>query len=69
MRCYDCLQEARTDTEGIGVCSRCGLATCENHAHVRQVHISHPAGLGRTYGARAARRVVCRTCDLAETTH
>lgn len=37
MRCYDCLQEARSDTTGIGVCSRCGLATCENH--IRACHV------------------------------
>ncbi|OUD00598.1 hypothetical protein CA983_24665 [Streptomyces swartbergensis] len=67
MRCYDCLQEARSDTAGIGVCSRCGLATCENHARVRQVHVTRQIGMGSSHGRIPARRVVCHTCDTAET--
>lgn len=58
MRCYDCLQEARSDTTGIGVCSRCGLATCENHARVRQVQVTRQLGMGAAYGRIPARRVV-----------
>lgn len=69
MRCYDCLQEARSDTTGIGVCSRCGLATCENHARVRQVQVTRQIGMGAAYGRIPARRVVCHTCDMAETAH
>lgn len=69
MRCYDCLQETRNDTEGIGVCSRCGLATCENHARVRRVHLHRLMGMGASNSRVPARRVVCHTCDAAETTH
>ncbi|MEU0068741.1 DUF2180 family protein [Streptomyces sp. NPDC006332] len=68
MRCYDCLQEERSDITGIGVCSRCGLATCESHARVRPVRVSHQNGLGAAHGTVPARRVVCHTCDTAETT-
>ena len=69
MRCYDCLQEAHSDTDSIGVCSRCGLATCEKHALVRQVHVPLPVGLGTSHSRLPARRVVCRTCDTAERTN
>ncbi|MEU6331763.1 DUF2180 family protein [Streptomyces sp. NPDC047049] len=69
MRCYDCPREGGNDSEGIGVCSRCGLATCENHARIRQVHVSQVVGLGRSYGRHLARRLVCHTCDLAESTY
>ncbi|WP_140935790.1 DUF2180 family protein [Streptomyces sporangiiformans] len=69
MRCYDCLQEARSDITGIGVCSRCGLATCEKHARVRQVQVTRQVGMGAASGRIPARRVVCRTCDMAETAH
>ncbi|GAQ68055.1 hypothetical protein SsS58_08514 [Streptomyces scabiei] len=69
LRCYDCLQEARSDIIGIGVCSRCGLATCENHARVRQVMVTRQVGVGAASGRVPARRVVCHTCDLAETAH
>ncbi|WP_425541008.1 DUF2180 family protein [Streptomyces coeruleorubidus] len=57
MRCYDCLQEARSDTIDIGVCSRCGLAACENHARVRQVQVTRQIGMGAAYGRIPARRV------------
>lgn len=67
MRCYDCLQEARSDTIGIGVCSRCGLAICENHARVRQVQVTRQVGMGAVSGRIPARRVVCHACDMAET--
>ncbi|WP_063762257.1 DUF2180 family protein [Streptomyces bicolor] len=69
MRCYDCLQEARSEATGIGVCSRCGLAACENHARVRQVQVTRQVGMGAAYGRIPARRVVCHTCDMAETAH
>ncbi|MEU1852243.1 DUF2180 family protein [Streptomyces sp. NPDC019990] len=69
MRCYDCLQEARSDTDGIGVCSRCGLATCEDHAHVHRVSVPRQVGMGASYSRIPARRVVCHTCDSAERAH
>jgi len=69
MRCYDCLQEARSDTTGIGVCSRCGLVTCENHARVRQAQVTRQIGMGAAYSPIPARRVVCHTCDMAETAY
>ncbi|MFK0280930.1 DUF2180 family protein [Streptomyces sp. NPDC090499] len=67
MKCYDCLQEARSDAEGIGVCSQCGLATCENHARIRQVQVSRSVGLGPFRGYMA-RKLVCHACDLAGST-
>ncbi|MFD5948983.1 hypothetical protein ACFWAZ_08685 [Streptomyces collinus] len=45
------------------------MATCENHARVRQAQVTRRLGMGATYGRIPARRVVCHTCDTAETTH
>ncbi|MCQ4210664.1 MULTISPECIES: DUF2180 family protein [Streptomyces] len=69
MACYDCIQENRPDTVGIGICTRCGLATCHDHARVLAVHVQRANGMSRTTGPRTARRVVCHTCHAAETAH
>ncbi|MFF5650824.1 hypothetical protein ACFY8N_20685 [Streptomyces collinus] len=45
------------------------MATCENHARVRQVQVTRQIGMGAAYGRIPARRVVCHTCDMAETAH
>ncbi|MFF6787073.1 hypothetical protein [Streptomyces sp. NPDC012510] len=58
-----------SDTTGIGVCSRCGSATCENHARVRQVQVTRQIGMGAAHGRIPAPRVVCHTYDMAETAH
>ncbi|MEU1619400.1 DUF2180 family protein [Streptomyces sp. NPDC008238] len=67
MKCYDCVQEARHDSEGIGVCTRCGLVTCADHSRVVRLPVHQPRGLGRATSRLPARRVVCATCHTAET--
>ncbi|MEU6340856.1 MULTISPECIES: DUF2180 family protein [unclassified Streptomyces] len=67
MKCYDCLQEARTDADGIGICSRCNLFVCADHAQVVRQLLHQPNGLGRSTSRLPARRLVCTTCRAAET--
>ncbi|MFF3563788.1 DUF2180 family protein [Streptomyces sp. NPDC002574] len=67
MKCYDCLQEARRDTEEIGICSRCNLFVCADHALVIRHLVHQPNGLGRATSRLPARRLVCTTCRAAET--
>ncbi|GGM15326.1 hypothetical protein GCM10010129_69400 [Streptomyces fumigatiscleroticus] len=69
MHCYDCLQEGRADSAGIGMCARCGLFTCQDHGHVVREHVHRAGGLGRTTSPVQARRFVCDTCRTAETAH
>ncbi|WP_210593957.1 DUF2180 family protein [Streptomyces sp. GESEQ-35] len=67
MKCYDCTQEGRDDTLGIGVCARCGLFTCQDHAQIVRESVQQHSGLARTTSRLLARRVVCTTCRAAET--
>ncbi|MFI6080223.1 DUF2180 family protein [Streptomyces sp. NPDC051217] len=67
MNCYDCTQEGRVDTVGIGVCARCGLFTCQDHAQIVREHVQQRNGLARTTSRLPARRVVCTICRTAET--
>nr|WTB28255.1 DUF2180 family protein [Streptomyces sp. NBC_00830]WTB35826.1 DUF2180 family protein [Streptomyces sp. NBC_00830] len=67
MNCYDCTQQGRNGTTGIGVCSRCGLFTCQEHARIVRESVQQPNGITRTTSRLLARRVVCTTCRAAET--
>ncbi|MFJ9174836.1 DUF2180 family protein [Streptomyces sp. NPDC102360] len=66
MACYDCIQENRPDSTGIGICTRCGLATCHDHSRVLATHVQRANGMSRSTSRLAGRRVVCRTCLAAE---
>ncbi|WP_409467328.1 DUF2180 family protein [Streptomyces sp. HC307] len=67
MNCYDCIQQGRDDSTGIGVCARCGVFACQDHAHIVREHVQQPNGVTRTTSRLLARRVVCTTCRAAET--
>ncbi|GAA3310303.1 DUF2180 family protein [Streptomyces cinereospinus] len=69
MMCYDCTEEGRTDTVGIGICARCGLFTCRDHAQIVREQVEQFTGLARPAGRPSVRRAVCTTCRVAETTH
>lgn len=69
MTCYDCVLEDRTGTPAIGVCARCGLAACQNHARVLTSLISQVNGMGVSTGPVPARRFVCTACHTAETAY
>ncbi|MEU9335386.1 DUF2180 family protein [Streptomyces sp. NPDC048290] len=66
MTCYDCTQQDRTGTPAVGVCARCGLAACQDHARVLVAQVSQSHGLGPSTAPIAARRFVCHPCDTAE---
>ncbi|MEV7287451.1 DUF2180 family protein [Streptomyces sp. NPDC093252] len=66
MTCYDCTLQDRTDTAAIGVCARCGLAACRDHARVLVAQVSQGNGMGPSTGPVAARRFVCTACHTAE---
>ncbi|MGY0489331.1 DUF2180 family protein [Streptomyces sp. WG-D5] len=66
MTCYDCAQENRPEATGIGICTRCGLATCHDHSRVLATHVQRANGMNRSTSRLAGRRVVCHTCHAAE---
>ncbi|MGA4838197.1 DUF2180 family protein [Streptomyces sp. G45] len=66
MNCYDCALDGGGASAGIGICSRCNLAVCADHARVTPVLVHRSAGLGRATADRPGRRVVCGTCHAAE---
>ncbi|MER7968412.1 MULTISPECIES: DUF2180 family protein [unclassified Streptomyces] len=69
MKCYDCTQEVREGTVAIGVCSGCGLFTCQDHSDVVAVPVARLNGLGTSHRRAPARTVVCRTCRAAGAAH
>ncbi|MFG3205322.1 DUF2180 family protein [Streptomyces sp. NPDC048192] len=68
MICYDCALERRDGTNVVGVCARCGLASCQDHAAVFHSDVFHASGMGRSVGPAKARRFVCNVCHTAEIT-
>ncbi|MFJ4685781.1 DUF2180 family protein [Streptomyces sp. NPDC091377] len=69
MTCYDCTLEDRAGTSAVGVCARCGLAACQDHARVLTAQVSQSNGLGPSTAPVRARRFVCGTCHTAETAY
>ncbi|WP_432043391.1 DUF2180 family protein [Streptomyces cadmiisoli] len=65
MDCYECHTVERSTT-AVATCRECGVALCPGHLHVETKEIHKEAGLGKTTGGIAARRVVCPTCRRAE---
>ncbi|WP_324612310.1 DUF2180 family protein [Streptomyces sp. AS58] len=65
MDCYECYMLERSTT-AVATCRECGVALCPGHLQVETKEIHKEAGLGKTTGGIAARRVVCPTCRRAE---
>ncbi|MFE4970365.1 DUF2180 family protein [Streptomyces sp. NPDC056660] len=66
MHCYDCAQDGRNETTGIGACTRCGLFTCADHARILRTAVQRPIGVIPMTSVRPARRLVCGSCRTAE---
>ncbi|MEV4442988.1 DUF2180 family protein [Streptomyces sp. NPDC049577] len=67
MKCYDCcLSDGNGVASVVGICCRCGLAVCAEHARVTQETIHRTIGAGTSTSCRPARRVLCQTCHGAE---
>ncbi|MEW2529280.1 MULTISPECIES: DUF2180 family protein [unclassified Streptomyces] len=66
MKCYDCALDGRSDTAGIGICSRCHLVVCTDHGHVTPLVLHQAGGMGKATRDLPGRRVVCHTCYAAE---
>ncbi|MFH8552841.1 DUF2180 family protein [Streptomyces kasugaensis] len=66
LKCYDCCLADRNGKVPVGICCRCGLAVCAEHAHVAQSTIHRMAGMGKSTSDLPARRVLCQTCHGAE---
>ncbi|MEU2617756.1 DUF2180 family protein [Streptomyces sp. NPDC007157] len=66
MHCYDCAQDGRDDTIGIGACTRCGLFTCADHSRILRTTVQRPIGVIPMTSVRPARRLVCGSCRTAE---
>jgi hypothetical protein len=66
MICHDCTQRDRRDSAAVGVCTRCGLASCLDHGRVLGSEVRHANGMGRTTGPLKARRFLCTVCSTAE---
>ncbi|MEV0324797.1 DUF2180 family protein [Streptomyces sp. NPDC050658] len=66
MICYDCHTQARATTTAVALCRRCGAALCAHHTQIRPDTLHRIVGMGVSTGPRAARRITCTTCHMAE---
>ncbi|MFJ5264940.1 DUF2180 family protein [Streptomyces sp. NPDC088387] len=69
MTCYDCIQDGHQESSAVGVCARCGLASCPDHAHVLQSHVQRSNGMGSSVSPQRARLFVCNACHTAATAY
>ncbi|EFF89528.1 hypothetical protein SSTG_05398 [Streptomyces sp. e14] len=53
-------------TAAVAVCRVCGAGICHRHAHTRPQILHRAAGTGVTTEPRAARRLLCGACAVAE---
>ncbi|WP_078606951.1 DUF2180 family protein [Streptomyces flavidovirens] len=65
MRCFEC-HRSGADQVAEAVCCQCGVAVCQQHAHIEKQELHKDAGLGKSTHALSARRVVCPVCARAE---
>lgn len=66
MICYDCHTQGRATMAAVALCCRCGAALCAHHAQMRLESLHRIVGMGVSTGPRAARRITCTTCHVAE---
>ena len=71
MLCYECKSKS-VRREAVSLCHHCGVALCEEHAHVESVPIaatygdrSFPSMTGTSELPRKARVVRCGVCQAA----
>lgn len=71
MLCYECKSKA-VRREAVSLCHHCGVALCEEHAHVESVPLvatygdeTFPSMTGTVELPRKARLVLCAVCREA----
>ena len=66
MNCYDCTTQDHLTRAAVGVCADCGAAVCEQHAVVREHHLTRIVTMMREVPVDPpARTLRCTTCDAA----
>jgi hypothetical protein len=73
MLCYECKSKV-VRREAVGICHRCGVALCEEHAHVDSIPIvatygdeAFPSITGTVELPRKGRLALCPVCHEALT--